>query len=247
MIKLNNLVKSFGDKIILDDINLEINKGDVIAILGPSGSGKTTLIKCMNFMYQADKGSLLFDDELIDLTKIDKKQILNIRKKTAFVFQNFNLFENKTALENVTIGLTVARKIDKKKAIEIGKQMLDKVGLECKYDSYPSQLSGGQQQRVGIARAIATSPEIIYFDEPTSSLDPELIKEVLDVIKSLANEGMTMVIVTHEMNFAKNVSNKVIFLDNGKILENCNTDKFFSNQSSERIKNFIKNILEKGD
>lgn len=247
MIKLTNLKKSFDDKLILKGIDLEIEKGDVIAVLGPSGSGKTTLIKCMNFMHVADEGMMIFDGETVDLSKHDKKQIFNIRKKTAFVFQNFNLFENKTVLENVTIGLKVARKMNKHKADEIGKQVLDKVGLKGKYDAYPSELSGGQQQRVGIARAIATNPEIIYFDEPTSSLDPELIKEVLDVIKSLVNDGMTMVIVTHEMNFAKHVSNKVIFMEEGKIVEACDSDKFFNNQNNERIKKFIKSLIDKGE
>lgn len=247
MIKVTNLKKSFDDKLILKGINLEIEKGDVIAVLGPSGSGKTTLIKCLNFMHIADSGEMIFNEDVIDLHKLEKKKIYNIRKRTAFVFQNFNLFENKTVIENVTIGLTVARKIEKKKANEIAKTVLDKVGLAGKYDSYPSQLSGGQQQRVAIARAIAINPDIIYFDEPTSSLDPELIKEVLDVIKSLAKEGMTMMIVTHEMNFAKHVSNKVIFMEDGEIVEFCSSKKFFSNQSNERIQRFIKNLLDKGE
>ena len=247
MISIKNLKKSFGDHQVLNGISFEINKGDVVAILGPSGSGKTTLLRCLNFLEKANDGQLVFDGETFDLKNIDKKKIHEIRNKTAFVFQNFNLFANKTALENVTIGLTVARKIDKKQAEEIGKEMLDKVGLADKYGSYPDQLSGGQQQRVAIARALAIKPEIIYFDEPTSALDPELIGEVLSVIKSLANEGMTMLVVTHEMNFAKNISNRVLFMDEGNIIEDKESKSFFKNPKNERVKAFIRNIVSKGE
>lgn len=247
MISVRNLKKSFGDHLVLKNVSFEINKGDVVAILGPSGSGKTTLLRCLNFLEKADSGELEFDGKDVDLSNVDKKKIHQIRNSTAFVFQNFNLFANKTALENVTIGLTVARKIDKNEANEIGKQMLEKVGLGNKFNSYPDQLSGGQQQRVAIARALATNPEIIYFDEPTSALDPELIGEVLSVIKDLANDGMTMIVVTHEMNFAKNISNRVIFMDEGTIIENCNSKEFFEKPKNERIKNFIKNIVSKGE
>ena len=246
MISIKNLKKSFGEHLVLNNISFEVNKGDVVAILGPSGSGKTTLLRCMNFLEKADNGTLSFDGEDFDLKNIDSKKIHEIRNKTAFVFQNFNLFANKTALENVTIGLTVARKIDKNESIRIGKEMLDKVGLANKYDSYPDQLSGGQQQRVAIARALATNPEIIYFDEPTSALDPELIGEVLTVMKNLANEGMTMIVVTHEMNFAKNISNRVIFMDGGTIVEDCDSKEFFENPKNDRIKAFVKNIVSKG-
>lgn len=246
MISLENLSKSFGKHQVLKDISFEINKGDVVAVLGPSGSGKTTLLRCLNFLEKSNAGKLMFDGETFDLINISKQKIHEIRNKTAFVFQNFNLFANKTALENVTIGLTVARKINKEKAIEIGKEMLDKVGLSDHYDFYPDQLSGGQQQRVAIARALATNPEIIYFDEPTSALDPELIGEVLSVIKDLANDGMTMIVVTHEMNFARSISNKIIFMEDGKIIENCKTEEFFNNPTNERIKNFIQNIVAKG-
>ena len=247
MIKLSNLNKSFGNHHILKNISLEINDGDVIAVLGPSGSGKTTLLRCLNFLEKADDGELIFDDKEISLKNIDRKQINDIRNKTSFVFQNFNLFANKTALENVTIGLTVARKVDKQTANKIGKEMLEKVGLGDKFDSYPDQLSGGQQQRVAIARALATKPEIIYFDEPTSALDPELIGEVLNVIKDIANDKITMLIVTHEMNFAKNVSNRVIFMDEGNIIKDCDSKQFFENPDNERIKNFIRNIVSKGE
>ena len=246
MISINKLNKQYGSNQVLKNIGFEINKGDVIAILGPSGSGKTTLLRCLNFLEKSDSGIMRFEGEDIDLNKADNKTIYRIRNKTAFVFQNFNLFTNKNALENVILGLIVSRKMDKKEAINIGKQMLDKVGLSNKYYAYPDQLSGGQQQRVAIARALALSPDIIYFDEPTSALDPELISEVLNVIKGLANEKMTMLIVTHEMNFAKNISNRIIFLDNGNIIENCNTDDFFNKIDNERVNNFIKNITLKG-
>ena len=247
MIEVKGIRKKFGDLEVLKGLDLTVNKGDVIAILGPSGSGKTTLLRCMNFLERADEGTMYFDSDVVDMHKADKKTIHNIRNKTSFVFQSFNLFTNKTALENVTIGLTVARKMDKRKAEEIGKKLLDKVGLSDKYNSYPSQLSGGQQQRVGIARALAADPEIIYFDEPTSALDPELIGEVLKVIKELADDGMTMLVVTHEMNFAKNVSNRVIFMEEGKIISSSGTKEFFEEQKNERVRNFIKNILEKGE
>jgi len=247
MIEVKGIRKKFGDLEVLKGLDLTVNKGDVIAILGPSGSGKTTLLRCMNFLERADEGTMYFDSDVVDMHKADKKTIHNIRNKTAFVFQSFNLFANKTALENVTIGLTVARKMDKHKAEEIGKKLLDKVGLSDKYNSYPNQLSGGQQQRVGIARALAADPEIIYFDEPTSALDPELIGEVLKVIKELADDGMTMLVVTHEMNFAKNVSNRVIFMEEGKIISSSGTKEFFEEQKNERVRNFIKNILKKGE
>lgn len=247
MISVKNLHKSFQNVSVLKGLDLNIEKGDVIAVLGPSGSGKTTLLRCLNFLEKADEGIMNFDGNEYDLKTIDKKDIHRLRNSTAFVFQNFNLFANKTALENVTIGLTVARKIDKKQAEQIGIQMLSKVGLTDKINSYPDQLSGGQQQRVGIARALAYNPEIVYFDEPTSALDPELIGEVLNVIKQLANDGLTMVIVTHEMNFAKNVSNRVIFMDEGNIIEDCSTKDFFNNQTSQRVKSFVESIVSKGE
>lgn len=247
MIEIKNLKKSFGDLKVLKGIDLTVEKGDVIAILGPSGSGKTTLLRCINFLEMADEGTMKFMDEEINFTKVNKSKIHEIRNKTGFVFQSFNLFTNMTVLDNVISGLVIARKMEKSKAIEIGKKMLDRVGLKDKYDAYPLQLSGGQQQRVGIARALATSPDIMYFDEPTSALDPELIGEVLKVIKELADEKMTMIIVTHEMNFAKNVSNKVIFMDNGTVVEASDTKSFFENPKNERTKNFISNMLEKGE
>lgn len=247
MIEIKNLKKSFGDLEVLKGIDLNVEQGDVIAILGPSGSGKTTLLRCINFLETADEGTMKFIDEEIDFTSVSRSKIHQIRNQTGFVFQSFNLFTNMTVLDNVVSGLIIARKMEKSKAIEIGKKMLDRVGLSEKYDAYPLQLSGGQQQRVGIARALATNPKIIYFDEPTSALDPELIGEVLKVIKELADEKMTMIVVTHEMNFAKNVSNKVVFMDGGKIVESSSTKEFFENPKNERTRNFIKNMLEKGE
>ncbi|MBQ3295394.1 MAG: amino acid ABC transporter ATP-binding protein [Erysipelotrichaceae bacterium] len=247
MIEIKGIRKSFGDLEVLKGLDLNIEKGDVVAILGPSGSGKTTLLRCLNFLEKADEGTMIFDGQEFDMHSASRKTIHEIRIKTSFVFQQFNLFSNKTVLENVTLGLTVARKMDKHKAEEIGKNLLDKVGLSDKYEAYPNQLSGGQQQRVGIARALATDPEIIYFDEPTSALDPELIGEVLAVIKELADEGMTMLVVTHEMNFAKHVSKKVIFMDEGNIIASMPTEQFFNEQKNERIRNFIKSIEHKGE
>ena len=247
MIEVKGVRKKFDDLEVLKGIDLKINKGDVVAILGPSGSGKTTLLRCMNFLERCDEGTMIFDEEEFAMPTVSSKKIHEIRNKTAVVFQSFNLFANKTALQNVTLGLTVAKNYRKDEAESIGKKMLDKVGLSDKYDSYPSQLSGGQQQRVAIARALAGNPEIIYFDEPTSALDPELIGEVLKVIKELADEQMTMLVVTHEMNFARNISSRVVFMDEGKVLVNCDTDEFFNDQKNERIRSFIANITQKGE
>ncbi len=242
MLEIRNIKKSFGWVEVLKGIDLSVEKGDVIAILGSSGSGKTTLLRCMNFLEKADSGEMIFDGEHFDLGKVSKKDIARIRRKTAFVFQGYNLFLNKTALENVTEGLIVARRMPKAEAIEKGKKALDKVGLSDRYDYYPNQLSGGQQQRVGIARALATDPEIIYFDEPTSALDPELVGEVLAVMRRLADEGMTMLVVTHEMNFARTVSSQTIFLDEGRILEAGPSREFFINPKEERVKSFLRTI-----
>ncbi len=247
MISVENLNKSFGKNHVLKDVNLEIKQGEVVSLLGPSGSGKTTVLRCLNFLEKSDKGILTIDGERIDLRNVKNNKIREIRSNTGFVFQNFNLFNNKTTLENVTVGLTVARGMNKENANQIGKQLLDKVGLENKYDYYPNQLSGGQQQRVAIARALASKPKIIYFDEPTSALDPELINEVLVVIKQLASDGMTMLVVTHEMNFARNISDRILFIDDGSIIENCTPNEFFNNQKNERINSFINNILIRGE
>ena len=227
---------------VLRGVDLTVEKGDVVAILGPSGSGKTTLLRCLNFLETADAGQLTFDGETFDLAQASRADIARLRKKTAFVFQSYNLFRNKTALQNVTEGLIIARKMPKEQAREIAMKALEKVGLADRSDAYPAQLSGGQQQRVAIARAIAAQPEIIYFDEPTSALDPELTGEVLSVMRSLANEGMTMIVVTHEMSFAKNVSNKVILMENGRIVEQGPSKEFFANPKEERTKAFLQSF-----
>ena len=243
MLEVKNVKKSFGGLQVLKGVSLSVNKGDVVAILGPSGSGKTTLLRCMNFLEMADEGQMTFDGEDFSMHSIPRRDIARLRKKTAFVFQNYNLFRNKTALQNVTEGLIIARRMPKAQAQEIGRQALDKVGLSDRYDYYPSQLSGGQQQRVAIARALATNPEIIYFDEPTS-LDPELTGEVLAVMRQLANEGMTMLVVTHEMGFARNVSSRVIFMENGNIVESADSRSFFQNPKEERTKQFLRLVGE---
>lgn len=240
VLEIKDIHKSFGSLNVLNGVNLSVHKGDVIAILGPSGSGKTTLLRCINFLETADQGTMMFDEKEYDLASMHKNDIRDIRKKTGFVFQNYNLFANKTALQNVMLGLTSARKMDKKQAEKIGLEMLRKVGMEDRALHYPSQLSGGQQQRVAIARALATNPEIIYFDEPTSALDPELIGEVLNVMRELANEGMTMIVVTHEMTFAKEVSNHVIFMEGGKIIEQGTSKEFFENPKQERTREFLR-------
>lgn len=247
MLKVINIRKAFNNNEVLKGVDIEVQKGDVVTILGPSGSGKTTLLRCINFLEKADAGQLDFEEQHIDYAKVTGKEIKAIRHKTAFVFQNYNLFNNKNALENVTEGLIYGHGIEKKQAIAIAKQALDKVGLSNRYDYYPAQLSGGQQQRVGIARAIAVEPEIILMDEPTSALDPELIGEVLEVIKSLAREGKTMVIVTHEMQFAKEIATKVIFMDGGKIVEQGPASKIFMNPDEERTRRFLRRVLPEAE
>lgn len=239
MLKLTNVHKSFGKTEVLKGISLNVEKGSVTAIIGPSGAGKTTLLRCINFLEKADTGLLDFDDIHIDLEKVSKKIMLEIRRKTAFVFQNYNLFANMTALENVMEGLVTARKVPKAEAKDRAIKALEKVGLKDRADFYPSSLSGGQQQRVGIARALAVNPEVILFDEPTSALDPELTGEVLSVIKQLASEGTTMVIVTHEMSFARDTAEKVIFMDKGQIIEEGKSSKIFTSPKEARTRQFL--------
>ncbi len=243
MLEVRDVRKNFGDTEVLKGIDLDVSHGDVIAILGPSGSGKTTFLRCLNFLERADGGTLTLDGETVDLRRAGKEQITRIRKKTAFVFQNYNLFLNKTVLQNVTLGLTAGARMPRDKAKDIALQALDKVGMMQWADRYPNQLSGGQQQRVAIARGLATSPEIIYFDEPTSALDPELIGEVLAVMKQLAADGMTMLVVTHEMEFARNVSSRVMFMEGGRTIETGPSAEFFRNPREERSRAFIQSIL----
>ena len=243
MLRVTGIRKKFGNHEVLKGIDLTVNTGNVVVILGPSGSGKTTLLRSINFLEKADSGHLEFDDIALDYAKVTGKQINEVRKKTAFVFQNYNLFNNKTVLENVTEGLIYGRGIRKAEAVIIAKKAIDKVGLSDRYDYYPSQLSGGQQQRVGIARAIAIEPEVILFDEPTSALDPELIGEVLTIIRQLAKEGKTMVIVTHEMQFAREIATHVIFMEEGVIVEEGEPEKLFTMPEKERTKKFLSRVL----
>jgi len=242
MLEVRDVRKNFDGLQVLDGISFDVEKSDVVAILGPSGSGKTTLLRCLNFLEKADSGRIVLDGRQADLNRATKAEIAALRRKTAFVFQNFNLFLNKTVLDNVTLGLTAGAGMKKTEAREIAVEMLEKVGMADKIASYPSQLSGGQQQRVAIARALASRPEIIFFDEPTSALDPELIGEVLTVMRRLAEEGMTMLVVTHEMSFARNVSSKVLFLEGGRITESGPSKEFFSNPKEERTKAFLRSI-----
>ena len=240
MIQVENIHKKFDQNEILKGIDLTINQGEVVVIIGPSGSGKTTFLRCLNFLERADKGYLKIGDQQVDFEKVSKKEILDIRKKTAMVFQQYALFSNRTALENVIEGLVIARKVPKKEAAEKWRDLLAKVGLEGKEDHYPHELSGGQQQRVGIARALALNPEVILFDEPTSALDPELVGETLEVIKDVAQSGSTLVIVTHEMQFAYEVADRVIFMENGVIVEQGTPEEVFDNTQEERTQNFLK-------
>ena len=242
LLRVDNIRKAFGDQPVLRDVSLEVDKGDVVAILGPSGSGKTTLLRCLNFLERADGGTLTFDGETFDLHQTAKRDVARLRRKTAFVFQSYNLFLNRTALGNIMEGLVIARKMPRAEAKDIGMKMLEKVGLADRADAYPAELSGGQQQRVAIARALASAPEIIYFDEPTSALDPELTGEVLSVMRDLAQEGMTMLVVTHEMGFARNVSNKVAFMENGVIVEEGASKAFFDHPKEARTRAFLRMI-----
>lgn len=243
MIKLSNISKSFGEHEVLKDISLTVNKGEVVVILGPSGSGKTTLLRCLNYLEKPNNGAVTIGDFTMDYSQPSKAKIYQLRRKTAMVFQHYNLFKHKTVLDNVMEGLVVVHKMPKSEARIKSIEVLKKVGLGDKLHSFPSQLSGGQQQRVGIGRALALNPEVILFDEPTSALDPELVGEVLDVIRNIAKEGVTMIVVTHEMGFARDVSNHVVFMDNGLILEEGNPQTIFSSPKEERTRQFLKRIM----
>ena len=240
LLTVKDIKKNFGTNEVLNGVSLEVNKGDVVSILGPSGSGKTTLLRCINFLERADSGRLIFEGKEYDLSGIKKSEIAAIRMKTGFVFQNYNLFANKTVLQNVTLGLTSARKVLAKDAEKKARDVLVKVGMDGFRDYYPSQLSGGQQQRVAIARSLATDPSILYFDEPTSALDPQLTAEVLEVMRSLAKDGMTMIVVTHEMGFAKEVSSHVVFMADGNIVEEGTAKDFFASPTQKRTREFLR-------
>lgn len=242
MINVENLSKNFGDLKVLKNISTTINKGEIISIIGPSGSGKSTFLRCINKLEEPTEGHIYIDG--MDL--MDKNTDINkIRERVGMVFQHFNLFPNMTVLENLTLSPIMVKKESKEEAEKYASYLLEKVGLSDKASSYPTQLSGGQKQRIAIARALAMKPEVILFDEPTSALDPEMIKEVLDVMRDLAKEGMTMLIVTHEMGFAKNVGNRILFMDNGEIIEDCSPKGFFENPTNERIKDFLNKVLNK--
>lgn len=243
MIEIKNLSKTYNNLTVLKNINLSIKKGEVIVIIGPSGTGKSTFLRCINYLETPTTGTISIHGLNIDSKNASKKDILQLRKWTSMVFQNYNLFMNKTALENIMEPLIIAQKKSKSESISTAESMLQLVGLSEKRNFYPCQLSGGQQQRIGIARAMATSPDVILFDEPTSSLDPELVNEVLDVIKSLKEKHTTMLITTHEMEFAKNIADRILFMSDGIILEEGTPEEIFTTPKHERTKTFLKNYL----
>lgn len=245
MISIKGLHKSFGELEVLKGIDLEIEKGKVVVVIGPSGSGKTTFLRCLNVLELPTKGIIQLDQQTLDFTgNVEKKTITEFRSNTGMVFQSYNLFPHKTALENVIEGPVIVKRENKGTAVKKASALLEKVGLGDKMDFYPFQLSGGQQQRVGIARALAMEPKVMLFDEPTSALDPELIGDVLNVMKDLAAEGMTMVVVTHEMRFAKEVADEVIFMDNGVIVERGAPTEVFDRPKEERTKRFLRKLAE---
>jgi len=239
MIKLENLVKNFGDIHVLKNVDLTVNEGEKLVVIGPSGSGKSTLIRCMNYLEEPTSGKVTIDEYDLNL----KKNLAKVRQSTAMVFQQFNLYPHMTVLENLTLAPIKLQNVSKKEAEESGLKYLERVGLKEKADAYPSQLSGGQQQRVAIARALNMHPKIMLFDEPTSALDPEMIQEVLDVLVGLSKENITMVVVTHEMGFAKQVADRVVFMDGGQIIEEGAPEDFFSNPKNDRTKSFLNKVI----
>ncbi|MFC0471592.1 amino acid ABC transporter ATP-binding protein [Halalkalibacter kiskunsagensis] len=243
MIKLENIHKYYDSQHVLKGINLTVNRGEVVSILGPSGSGKSTLLRCINFLEQPTSGIVEVSDKRVNVESASKTDIFSLRTSTGMVFQQYNLFKNLTVLQNVIIGLTSVKQMNKDEAKKISIDILERVGLNNRLSHYPAQLSGGQQQRVGIARALALNPEVLLFDEPTSSLDPELVDEVLTTIKGVANEGNTMLIVTHELNFAREISDRVIFMEDGTIIEEGTAEQIFNNPSVERTKKFLSKVI----
>jgi len=240
LIEIEHLSKSFpGGTEVLKDISLEIHKGDIVAIIGPSGTGKSTLLRCLNYLTVPSEGKIRIGECTVDAKSHTKEEVYALRRKSSMVFQQFNLFKNKTALENVMEALTKVQKMPKAEAEEISKNLLEQVGMGDRMDFYPSKLSGGQQQRVGIARALAVNPEVILFDEPTSALDPEWVKEVLATIQEVAKEGRTMLIVTHEISFARQVANRILFMEEGKIQVDAPPEEFFSDTKQERLQQFL--------
>lgn len=243
MIKVTGLKKNFKNLEVLKDINLEVKTGEVVVILGPSGSGKSTFLRCLNYLEKPDSGEISIGDIHINAQNVSKKDITNLRKQSAMVFQHYNLFNNKTVLQNVTEALIVVKKLDKDEATKIALAALKKVGMEEKKDAYPRTLSGGQKQRVSIARAIAINPNVILFDEPTSALDPELVTEVLNVIKELTKEHRTMIIVTHEMSFARDVGDRIIFMSDGVVVEEGPPSEIFKSPKNDRTKQFLSRFV----
>ena len=240
MIQIKDLKVKFEKTEVLKGINLNIKKGEVVALIGPSGTGKSTLLRCLNYLTKHTSGTITIDNFTLDTEKVTNKDIHNLRRKTAMVFQNYNLLKNKTAIENIMEPMITVQKINKKQAYDKAMKLIDKVGLRDKKDNYPRELSGGQQQRIGIARAMAVSSDVILFDEPTSSLDPELVGEVLNVIKDLAlSHNKTMIIVTHEMQFAREIADRMIFLENGVVAGEGTPEEIFKNCKNERIQKFI--------
>lgn len=242
LLEVTGLKASYARREVLHGIDLAVDKGDVVAVIGPSGSGKTTLLRTLNFLEPADAGSLSFAGESHDMAHMKRADILAIRRQTAFVFQNYNLFLNKTALENITEGLVVGRGMNKAQARERAMALLSRFGLSGREDAYPSELSGGQQQRVAIARALAPEPDIVYFDEPTSALDPELTREVLEILRTLAHEGLTMIVVTHELAFARGIASRVLFMEEGTVIEQGAADDLFSHPAQPRTAQFLKTL-----
>lgn len=244
MVKCSQVHKSFGDLEVLKGVDLEVKKGEVVAILGPSGSGKTTFLRCINFLERGDAGTISVNGFTVPCKEGTKKEVLELRKKTAMVFQNYNLFKNKTVIQNVMEGLTIVQKVNKQEAYERSKAMLEKVGLGQRLDYYPIQMSGGQQQRAGIARALVLQPDVILFDEPTSALDPELVGEVLETMKEITETGITMIVVTHEISFAHDVASKVVFMDGGVVVEQGTPEQVIDHPQNERTRQFLKKIKE---
>ena len=244
MIEIQHLSKKFDDQVVLDDVSLRIEKGKVVVIIGPSGTGKSTLLRCINLLEHPEKGIIKIGDFQADYRNISKEDTQVLRSRTSMVFQNSNLYRNKTAIENIKLPLTLVKKMSEAEAEKIGLELLEKVGLLEKKDAYPETLSGGEKQRVGIARAMGVNPDIILFDEPTSALDPELVSEVLDVIKGLAEQHTTMLIVTHEMKFARSVADEIVFMEGGHIVEQAPPEEFFGNPKTERTRRFISSNME---
>ncbi|MGN0700537.1 MAG: amino acid ABC transporter ATP-binding protein [Oscillospiraceae bacterium] len=241
MISVNNLKKSFGDLVVLDGITEHIEKGEKVVVIGPSGSGKSTFLRCLNLLERPTEGQIIFEDK--DITHLNGKELNNVRMRMGMVFQHFNLFPHLTIRQNITLAPIKHKLMTKEEADKNADRLLQKVGLSDKAEAYPAQLSGGQKQRIAIARTLAMNPDVILFDEPTSALDPEMVGEVLELMKQLADDGMTMVVVTHEMGFAREVASRVVFMADGKIVEQNEPREFFSNPQNPRLKDFLSKVL----